>query len=344
MGVLTTIAAGILLALIFGALFQLFQQNGRLLLRLESLERQLREQGIAIADGANPLPAGVAPGTLLNDFSLPSLTGRTMRLSQWQGQPLLLIFFHPDCSFCRGFLETLAERLKAGVKPAVTPVFVSRGDADTNRRIFEQHGIAFPVLLQEETEVSSLFRIPGTPAGYLVDEKRATAGEVLVGAEPLLAVLGAAAGSSTTKRFTRTVAESKLVRDGLRAGTPAPEFTLPDLNGSEISLKDYRGRKVLLVFSDPECGPCAKVAPELERIHQRNNHIQVLMISRGDIDANRRKAAEQRLTFPIVLQRHWEVSRAYGMFATPIAYVVNEAGVIASNVAVGAEPILQLVR
>src|SRR5262249_24211102 len=144
MGILTAITAGMLLAVIFSALWQLFRQNGRLILRIESLERQLREQGIPIADGANPLSAGVPPGTLLNDFSLPSLAGPTVRLSQWHGERLLLIFFHPDCSFCQGFLESLAELLKGGMKPAVTLVFASRGGAEANRRLFEQHGLGFP--------------------------------------------------------------------------------------------------------------------------------------------------------------------------------------------------------
>jgi peroxiredoxin len=339
---LTTSIAGVLLAVIFSVLWQLFRQNGRLLLRIESLERQLREQGIQIADGANPLPAGVPPGTLLNDFALPSLAGPTMRLSQWQGERLLLIFFHPDCSFCRGFLEHLAELLKGGMKPAVTVLFVSRGNPEMNRRILEQQGIEFPMLLQEEAEVSSLFRVPGTPAGYLVDEKRATIGEILVGAEPLLAALGMTEAPRAAKKFSRSVAESKLLRDGLKAGTPAPNFKLPALDDSEVSLTDYRGRKVILVFSDPECGPCGKVAPELERIHQANNGMSVLMISRGNPEMNRRKAAEQRLTFPIVLQRHWEISRLYGMFATPIAYLIDEDGVIASDVAIGVGPILKL--
>jgi peroxiredoxin len=342
MVLLTTIIAGVLLAVTFSALWQLFRQNGRLLLRIESLERQLREQGIPIADGANPLPAGVPPGTLLSDFSLPSLAGPAMRLSQWQGERLLLIFFHPDCSFCRGFLERLAGLLKDGGKPAITLLFVSRGNAEKNRRILEEYGIEFPMLLQEDAEVSSLFSVPGTPAGYLVDENRTTVGEILVGAEQLLAALSTTGAPRAAKKFTRSVAESKLLRDGLKAGTPAPDFKLPALDDSEVSLTDYRGRKVLLVFSDPECGPCGKVAPELERIHQAENGISVLMISRGHPDANRRKAAEQRLTFPIVLQRHWEISRLYGMFATPIAYVIDETGVIASDVAIGVEPILKL--
>ena len=45
---------------------------------------------------------------------------------------------------------------------------------------------------------------------------------------------------------------------------------------------------------------------------------------------------------PIVMQKQWEVSLQYGMFATPIAYLIGEQGVLLSDVAVGVEPILAL--
>jgi hypothetical protein len=50
------------------------------------------------------------------------------------------------------------------------------------------------------------------------------------------------------------------------------------------------------------------------------------------------------LTFPVVLQPHWEISRRYAMFATPIAYLIGEAGVIAHDVAVGEDAILKLLH
>jgi hypothetical protein len=56
------------------------------------------------------------------------------------------------------------------------------------------------------------------------------------------------------------------------------------------------------------------------------------------------KVKEHGLTFPVVLQQQWEISRRYAMFATPIAYRINEKGVIATDVAVGAEPILALLN
>jgi hypothetical protein len=53
---------------------------------------------------------------------------------------------------------------------------------------------------------------------------------------------------------------------------------------------------------------------------------------------------EHGLTFPVVLQQHWEISRRYAMFATPIAYLIDEAGVLTHEVAIGEEAILKPLR
>ena len=67
------------------------------------------------------------------------------------------------------------------------------------------------------------------------------------------------------------------------------------------------------------------------------------MISKGEPKENRTKVKEHGLTFPIVLQQQWEISRRYAMFATPIAYLIDEQGFIVQGVAVGADPILELI-
>jgi peroxiredoxin len=130
--------------------------------------------------------------------------------------------------------------------------------------------------------------------------------------------------------------------NALRTGTVAPTFRLPRVDGGELALDELRGRPVLLVFSDPACGPCDVLAPKLERLHRRLPDLQILIVSRGDPDANRAKVAEHGLTFPVVLQRRWEISREYGMFATPIGYLLDEEGVIKADVAVGTDAILAL--
>src|SRR5262249_32043718 len=135
---------------------------------------------------------------------------------------------------------------------------------------------------------------------------------------------------------------SRLNRNGLKAGAAAPDFRLPRIDGGELALGDFRGRRVLLVFSDPHCGPCAELARQLQEIHLQRPDLNVLVISRGDGEEDRDKARELRLTFPIVLQQKWEVSLKYAMFATPIGYLIDEQGILASDVAVGVEPILAL--
>ena len=127
-----------------------------------------------------------------------------------------------------------------------------------------------------------------------------------------------------------------------KAGAPAPDFRLPRLDGGELSLSAFRGERVLLVFSDPDCGPCDELAPRLQQLHLERPDLQVLVVSRRDVEVNRAKAARLELSFPIVLQKQWEISLQYAMFATPIGYLIDEQGILTSDVAVGVEPILAL--
>src|SRR5258708_1424835 len=75
------------------------------------------------------------------------------------------------------------------------------------------------------------------------------------------------AGGHPSSNGHRLLSESKIERNGLTKGAPAPEFRLPKLDGGELSLSELRGKKVLLVFSDPHCGPCDALLPDLEKAH-----------------------------------------------------------------------------
>jgi peroxiredoxin len=169
------------------------------------------------------------------------------------------------------------------------------------------------------------------------------------------------ATSASASRFSnRSLARSRINRDGLKAGTSAPNFRLPRADGrGELALDQWRGRHLLLVFSDPHCGPCQVLAPHLEKFHRENGARpassphqegdresscppQVVVISRGDPKENRAKIKELGLTFPVLLQGQWEISRLYAMFATPMAYWIDDQGVILNDVAVGVEPIRAL--
>jgi len=90
------------------------------------------------------------------------------------------------------------------------------------------------------------------------------------------------------------------------------------------------------------CQFCHELAPKLEQVYRGIPDLRVLIVSRGGAEANRTEIIEHGLTIPVVLQRHWEISRTYGMLATPIAYLIDEGGTIAAPVAVGIDEILTL--
>ena len=126
----------------------------------------------------------------------------------------------------------------------------------------------------------------GTPA-YLLDDRHRIAKPVAVAREvPQLAE--EAAGGRRRLASERPLAESLIEREGLKAGVSAPTFE-PDLAGRTVSLADQRGRRVLLVFSDPECGPATPSSPISlgSSASIGKNGLAVVMVGRGEPEENR---------------------------------------------------------
>lgn len=340
--------------------YLLVRQSGRILLRLDALEERLgpRPSPSRTIDPALALPmtANSATGLPLGQpapaFTLPDLNGEQVSLEQFRGRRILLISWDPGCGFCRQMAPELASLPVDDVAGSPLPILVATGDVEQNRTLVAEHDIRCPVLLQHSTEVTSRYGAHGTPMGYLIDEQGRIASDLAVGAQALLELYDAPArppepsngkNGHAGYKGNRPLETSRLVRNGLPKGTRAPEFRLPLVTGGELSLQDLRGRRLLLVFSDPSCGPCNALAGQLGELHPRQPDLAVVMISRGEVKANRAKIAAHRLTFPVVLQRQWEISREYGIFATPVGYLIDEDGVIAADVATGADAILALV-
>lgn len=340
-------------------LYQLVAQNGRILLRLESLETRLGApatpaSAVPPSVDSAPSPEGLAVGVQAPAFELADLAGTPRSLGEFLGRKVLLVFFGPRCGYCVQMLPKLAQ-MKAGASGnGIVPLVVTSGSLEENVELFREYGVEVPVLLQKQLEVAAKYQAYGTPVGYLIDESGKIASSLAMGADAVLALAGPPIANGRTrekahdgeKKYAgnRPLESSRLIRDGLKAGTQAPGFRLPKVGGGELELASYIGRRVLLVFSDPQCGPCDALAPRLEEIHRASDDPQVVMISRRDMDSNRKKVAELSLSFPVGVQKNWDTSRAYGMFATPIAYLIDEHGVIAADVAVGAEAIIALAQ
>ncbi len=79
-------------------------------------------------------------------------------------------------------------------------------------------------------------------------------------------------------------AEYRLRSAELMYGNPAPDFTLKDINGETVSLKDFRGKVVLLDFWATTCGPCITEIPNLRTLYEEH-HPDLVLISIS-LDAN----------------------------------------------------------
>jgi methylamine dehydrogenase accessory protein MauD len=121
----------------------------------------------------------------------------------------------------------------------------------------------------------------------------------------------------------------RLGREGLKPGKKAPDFTLPSAAGSEVSLHDFTGRKVLLVFTQAGCGPCQAVVPELNRLVPGDP--QILVVNNGDPETTRQWSAEVGARFPVLAQDQFAIARKYEVFATPFAFLIDAKGVIVSK-------------
>ena len=117
----------------------------------------------------------------------------------------------------------------------------------------------------------------------------------------------------------------------LREG-PAPDFTLPLLNGEELSLQELRGQVVVVNFWASWCVPCRDEAPALERIWREYEDQGVLFVGVNVSDVTSKALAfieEFSITYPNGPDPYNRISRAYHRTGVPETFFVTKDGRVA---------------
>ncbi len=127
-------------------------------------------------------------------------------------------------------------------------------------------------------------------------------------------------------------------RDKVVAGSLAPNFTLPSQSGKVVSLRDFLGKKpVILYFYPKDDTPgCTKEACAFRERYEdfRELNAEVIGISSDSVESHRSFAAEHELPFTLLSDEGGKVRKLYGASSTfglipgRVTYVLDEEGVV----------------
>src|SRR4030095_10043638 len=119
------------------------------------------------------------------------------------------------------------------------------------------------------------------------------------------------------------------ILQAMKDTAPTPEFNLTTPDGKKISLKDFRGKVVLLNFWARWCVPCGEDMPAMKKLSQgsKPKNFVVLAVAVKD----RKQDAvdfvkELKITYPIALDPEAQVGSLYGAWGLPATYLIGPKG------------------
>ena len=123
-------------------------------------------------------------------------------------------------------------------------------------------------------------------------------------------------------------------RKFLETGTEAPDWTLKDGEGREVSLKSLRGKIVLLEFWATWCGPCRMAMPSIQKMYEHYKDKPVAIFGVNCWQYRERRKIDpvgfmksQGFSYPILLEAE-QVARQYLISGIPASYLIGPDGKI----------------
>jgi peroxiredoxin len=114
----------------------------------------------------------------------------------------------------------------------------------------------------------------------------------------------------------------------LDVGTTAPDFQVPDLDGKEVRLSDFKGRIIVLKLATTWCPSCSQQMAELregEKFLKENNVAVVTVYLQDSREMVRRYQEKEGLSIPhAILIDNGRAGRAYNVYVIPRIVVIDK--------------------
>ncbi len=145
------------------------------------------------------------------------------------------------------------------------------------------------------------------------------------------------AKSKVNLRFLYSLLFSLLVMctqvKALELGQIAPDFTLKNLQGTNLNLTEQRGKIIIINFWASWCGPCRQEMPVLQDLHDKYTDLGVSVWGvnvEQENQAGRDFLEGLGLTFPIFFDATNNISASYQVAAMPTTVIIDRDGRVRS--------------
>lgn len=115
---------------------------------------------------------------------------------------------------------------------------------------------------------------------------------------------------------------------GFNRGIQAPSFSALNQDGNMVCLDDFRGKRRILMFISPGCPVCPKALMALDSMLRDEQDFVALVIGGSNRDLNHAYAIEHKIHIPLLTPDSDWAEKLYHVRSSPIAFIVDEAGVI----------------
>ncbi|MCX5716047.1 MAG: TlpA disulfide reductase family protein [Candidatus Omnitrophica bacterium] len=121
--------------------------------------------------------------------------------------------------------------------------------------------------------------------------------------------------------------------EGVGIGNKAPDFTLPDISGKQVSLKDTiaANKATLLVFGATWCPYCRNEIPELKQLNSSHakKGLKILSVDIGESPKKVESFAKQQgIDYTVLVDEDNRVASQYGVMGIPANILVDQSGEI----------------
>jgi peroxiredoxin len=141
------------------------------------------------------------------------------------------------------------------------------------------------------------------------------------------------------------VASGAAAGPGVAVGEQAPGFTLTDSAGSAVSLADFKGKVVVLEWTNPDCPFVQRHYQEgsmknLSSTYSENGVVWLTVNSTNYMDAaaNADFVKKEGITWPVLVDQDGTVGHEYGAATTPHMFIIDAKGIVVYEGAIDDDP------